>query len=276
MSAGIGVPHQLYLQPLLHGIRDKATHFAILEDIPGSLWIKFRDQTAHLNLSFLTPIDYARYGGELRIVPGVAVSSSAATGSVMLYMNQDVKEIRTVAVDIRVTSELVLLSILLRERFKDEYGISSNPKMVAMMPDLTTMLQTADAALVVNFKPGEFDAREFYGLDLVDEWNDMTGLPYVHGMWVGRDSGVADETIVDVVASAFSGMDDLHTVSEQASRTFMVAPDLCRAYLDQFHYSLGEEEIEALEEFIRYSFYFGMIGDMPDLNFFSPHIIPAR
>ncbi|MBI4417500.1 MAG: hypothetical protein HY563_01905 [Ignavibacteriales bacterium] len=250
----LGIPDATYLKPLVHGLEDVG--FDLHRDIPARLSIEFRDRPDFLRGAFLSPIDFARHGGNFRVLPGVCAASSKPTGTVRLYVNPDRKKISSMAVDIRVTSEIILARIILLEKFPNLGTEKDRMTFIPMEPDPSAMLKKADAALVVSFKTGSAPSGLF-SLDLVEEWYDLTDCPYVHGMWVVREDGFTDEELHAVIAAKQRGVDALSS------------PDFSSS-IESFTYDFGTGEVESVTEFFRYSYYHGILGDVPDLNFFSP------
>lgn len=251
----LGIPDATYLNPLTHGL-EKAG-FTLHKDIPARLAIEFRDRPGYFRGAFLSPIDFARHGGNFRILPGICAASSKPTGTVRLYVNPDRKSISTMAVDIRVTSEIVLARIILLEKFPNLPAKENRLTFVPMHPDPAGMLAKADAALVAATGPSTAP-EGLFSIDLVDEWSDMTDLPYVHGFWVVRENMFTGEELRTLLAAKQAGVEALASVD--ASR---------RSYFDSFSYDFGSEHVESVGEFFRYAFFHGILGDVPDLNFFS-------
>ncbi|HTY37812.1 MAG TPA: MqnA/MqnD/SBP family protein [Bacteroidota bacterium] len=272
----LGVPDLSYVRPLLYGIRSSSLAPELLVELPAQLAITLQQRIGSLRCAFLSPIDYARHGGDYLIVPGVAASSSSRSETIQLFINQNVRNIRTIAVDIRVTSEIVLAKIILAEKFPNEDGDDSALQFIPMLPDRDEMLRKADAALIVNFHPQHHTQGEPFALDLVDEWNDLTGLPYVHGLWVCHEDQ-ADAAIAQALSRARdAGVAHLTENAEVLSAEKKIPRELIRNYLASFSYSLGEQELAGLSEFIRYAFFHGVIRDIPELNFLEDTLPPPE
>jgi chorismate dehydratase len=161
--------------------------------------------------------------------------------SVALFTTVPVEKIKTIAADTSSRTSNALLHVLCVERF----GIE--PDFQPMRPNPALMLEQCDAALLIG-DPALFLDHEALGatkVDLGEEWNAMTGLPFVWAFWAGRpgvltpsatgallearDGGVAAS---DEIAAAYCG-------PEQAARG--------QAYLrDNIRYTLGEREEEGL------------------------------
>jgi predicted solute-binding protein len=281
----LAYPEALYLQPLLEGLKGSDPPFRHLVGIPATIALHMsrsagRQSDTRIQLeghgcAFLSPIDYARYGAEYCIVPGIAVSSSQPTGTVELYVKSDIRNIATLAVDVRVTSEIILAKIILTEKYPN-IDKHASFQIVPMMPDLDAMLAKADAALVVNWSPQKQQRVDVFHLDLVEEWNDLTELPYVHGFWVGRQNEMYVDDLQRMLHAHAAGTANLRTVAERHAREFQLSVDEAEHYLSRFSYQLGQEQIDSLQEFMSYAFYYGVLPDIPEINFFDVEGTPAH
>ena len=265
----LGVTEALSLKPLLEGLDAPGTQFDLAVDLPASLAIAFSDRPENFRGAFLSPIDYARHAGDYQIVPGISVSSALPTGAIQLFVNEGTKNISRLAVDIRVTSEIILAKILLLEKFTNLSPHKQAIQFIPMMPDLPSMLKKADAALIANFAPPLPGSGDMFSLDLVEEWSDLTGLPYVHGFWVVREGQWDESESRALHAAKERGRKNLSSVASRYAPVSSLAEETCLEYLTSFSYDLGEEQEESLSEFIRYSYFHGALGDIPDLTFFS-------
>jgi chorismate dehydratase len=260
----------------LYGLRDRSANLELLVDIPAQLAVKLQQRIGSLRCAFLSPIDYARHGGDYLIVPGVGVSSSSRSNTIQLFINPDVRNVHTLAVDIRVTSEIILAKIILAEKFPNEESSKGSLQFIPMLASRDGMLSKADAALVVNFHPQTSASDEPFALDLVEEWNDLTGLPYVHGVWVGHEDSGAEDVILPLVHAREQGVLHLAENAEVIAGELNLDRGTVRDYLALFSYGLGEDERAGLSEFLRYAYFHGVLPDVPDLNFFDEPIPPAQ
>ena len=269
MKQLLGVSEAAYLRPLIYGLEASDSPYELLVDLPAETAIKLRERTRNLGCAFLSPIDYARHGADYRIVPDVGVSSSSCTDTIQLFVNQGVRNIRSLSVDIRVTSEIILAKIVLIEKFPNLASSGAEIRFVPMLPKLDEMLAKADGALVVNFHPVHRSPEGLLALDLVDEWNDLTGLPYVHGFWVGHDNTETEGIVPDLLRAKEEGLRHIEGIASQVAQRLTLPIDKAVEYFSSFSYKLGQEEQEGLLEFIRYAFYHGVLPDVPDINFFE-------
>jgi chorismate dehydratase len=258
----LGVPSAFYAKPLTVHLAERDL-FARQVDVPARHAVQLRE--GELDAAFLTPIDYARDSSEYRIIPGVGVSSASATGSISLVFHDDIQTINTVAIDPSSSSEIILAKIILAEEYELE------PKFQPYNGSGDTALQNADAVLLV----GDASLREIAThpnrIDLVEAWNEITGLPYVHGFWCGGEENLSPEETQWLIQSAYTGITSLDTIAGDLPRGAF--PTLSHAdmsdYLHAFSYDLNEDDLEGLREFLRYAFYHGATPDVAELRFFD-------
>lgn len=267
----VGVPDALYVKPFLYGLQSSESPFLLHQDIPGNLAILQNENSPLLKAgcAFLSPIDYARHGGEYRIIPDLCVSSLGKNNSIQLYVNSNVINIRTMAVDVRVTSEIVLGKILLAEKFSNLSGKDDPLLLIPMMPNLRKMLSKADAALLVNFYPHQFELPNVFSLDLAEEWADLTHLPYVHGIWVGREGDLPIEHVKTIRSIHTKSSENIGVSSMQEAVKHNGTEKDYTEYLSSFSFAMSQKEEESLVEFFRICYYYGILKDVPELKYFE-------
>lgn len=267
---GLGITEALSLKPLLYGLESTSSPFQLHSDLPANIALAFagRPPSLELGCAFLTPIDYARRRGEYQIVPRLCVASAVPTKTIQLFVKRE-ENISRVAVDIRVTSEIILANIILLEKYPNLPSGKKKIEFLPMLPDLSAMLDKADAALVTNFLGSSPNRSDVFALDLAEEWTDLTDLPYVHGFWVGREGNLDEKGCAALLEAKRKGAAALGHIAVNEALKYGISTEACLHYLSSFIYDLGPTEEESLSEFLRYAFFHGVLGDVPDLNFFS-------
>lgn len=263
----LGIPPHLYCRPLKRNLAGNSA-FTLVENPSAHNAILLRQHD--LDAAFLSPIEYAREGSEYQIVPGVALSSTDAAGAAVLCFRKTLEAITTLAVDPASTSEIVLARILLGEQFE------ARPAIVPVAGSVETMLSKADAALLVgNAALGQYGNVPFT-IDLIEEWFEMTGLPYVHGFWCGRAGALSSDEITVIQRSQTGATRSLHDVaaSVAADGAFPLSVAEIEEYLEHFSFDFTDDVQGAVTEFLRYAYFHGILPDVPDLQFFAPDIDP--
>ncbi|HXI30612.1 MAG TPA: menaquinone biosynthesis protein, partial [Vicinamibacterales bacterium] len=137
----LGAVGYLNARPLVYGL-ERVPGFAIRYDIPAEC---ARLLHAHeTDVGLIPSIEYLRGPEPYAIVPGAGVTSNGPVASVAIYTRREPRDIRTIAMDSSSRTSVALATVLLRR----EFGVSPEP--VSMAPDLETMLDRADAALIIG------------------------------------------------------------------------------------------------------------------------------
>jgi len=130
--------------------------------------------------------DYALHSDELHLVPDLGIVSKGKVGSVLLFGRRPIESMRDIALPSDSSTSKSLLKWILRERNLD-------PKFLEMGPDMGTMLNDCDGALLIGDRALSAASSDpaLVQLDLGAEWTQQTGLPMVFGVFaVRRDSPV--------------------------------------------------------------------------------------
>jgi predicted solute-binding protein len=140
----------------------------------------------------------------------------------------------------------VLAEIILRKKYGAE------PEMLSMPPQLESMLQKCDAALIIGDPALRIDPAQspHRALDLGAEWTAMTGLPFVFAVW-GARRPYDPEPFSSSLKFGLNHIDDI-VAREHAARG--IAPELAREYLTRhIGFELGPQERAGLELFLEYA-----------------------
>jgi len=194
----------------------------------------------------LVPVIEARRQG-LDFIPGIGIACNGPVRSILLVSHVPAPAIRTVAVDCSSRTSVALTEVVLRERF----GV--RPKLVTHAPQLSAMLETADAALVIGDPALRFhpDELPYHVYDLGQEWKWMTGLPMVFAVWAARPQ-VIDPGVVSILqASCDFGLERMEEIIAQEGPRRGFSEELVRQYLTHYiHFNLTEEYQKGLTRFL--------------------------
>ncbi|MGO9481697.1 MAG: menaquinone biosynthetic enzyme MqnA/MqnD family protein [Candidatus Kryptoniota bacterium] len=269
VKKNLGAVSFLNSRPLIYGIeRNLFPHdFQLTKGIPSALAVELN--AGKLDVALIPSIAYAKNSPELCIVPECGIIAHDAVNSIRLYFNKNLKSIRSVAVDISSMTSVVLTKIILAEKFEVK------PDLIAARPDVDKMLASADAALVIGdsalFQTGLAD-RNY--LDLAEEWNDMTGLPFVFAVWAGKEKTLTQDDVQSIIFSKNLGLDNIDTLCHEAAAEYNTNFELVKSYLtENIQFDLGENEIAGMRHFFELAYYHGALEYLPLLNFFP--LVPS-
>jgi chorismate dehydratase len=259
----LGIPPHLYAVPLT-GARHTTPPYEWTVEASARNAIALRQ--GKLDLAFLTPLEYARESSLYYIVPGLAISSRGGDGTVVLLFREAPHKLTSLAVDPSSASEIVLARVILAEQF------NARPTLLPYQGTPEEALQKADAVLVA----GDVALRMFQerenALDLVEEWEEMTTLPFVYGIWCGREHAADADDRDRLLQLCAEGRGDFHALSEGAARDRRLGSmDALQIqdYLEALTYDATEEVEEGMREFMRFAYYHGVLPDVADLQYYG-------
>jgi chorismate dehydratase len=181
---------------------------------------------------------------QLVYAPGVAVACDGPVRSVRLFSQVPLAKIRRVALDTSSLTSVTLTRVLLEERF----GLT--PEYTPLAPDLETMLQDHDAALLIGDKGYlDYDAG-LTVLDLGEAWKEWTNLPFVFALWIGRPDLLTPELQRHLLIAKEWGVTHLDQVAARRAAEHGESLERAQAYFSHaIVYNLGAREEAGLQLF---------------------------
>lgn len=256
----LGINAELFSSPVFYRLADEPA-FECMVDLFAGNAIKMRKHD--LDAAFLSPVDYARESSDYCIIPNIAVSSRSANDSIVLCFKEGLHSVKTIAVNPALTSEIVLASILLGEQF------DIRPKIVPVMDSRDPTLQLTDAVLLVGNDALEQAHGHQNKLDLVEEWTDMTDLPYVFGFWCAHEAKITEDDVTKILQACNSGVKSLEKIVQvETAKHPQHSAETLKRYLQAFSFTFTDVEQESVREFLRYAYYHGVLPDVADLHFY--------
>ncbi len=231
------------------------------------------------DIAIIPAIEYQRIA-DLVLVPNLSIASKRAVRSLLLISRKPVKQVARIALDCGSRSTQALTRILCQRH----WGI--DPVFFEAEPDLSSMLQKADAALLIG-DPAlriafaiERDARrdasgaltcagvsagltnqpELHVYDMVEQWRALAKLPAVLAVWAGRREVLTPEVVQDFQQSLAFGLQHLDEICAEASPELKLpAADLRRYLTQNIEYALDDENMRGLGVYYRYAADLGLI-----------------
>jgi chorismate dehydratase len=218
-------------------------HFEVTPATPAGC----ADQLARgeVDVGVIPSIEYQRIP-DLRIIPGMSVSSGSRVRSVVMVRPAG-RKIRSVALDTSSRTSVVLLKLLLRHR------MDLTPEFKPHPPDLAEMLEACDAALLIGDAALRLSTRELEVLDLAESWVQWQRRPFVFAVWACRRRDGLPENLTEIFQQAKEwGLKRRDELAEVYARRLKLSKDFLLKYLyENIDYSLEAPHREALETFYR-------------------------
>lgn len=191
-------------------------------------------------------IEYQRIE-DISIVPDVCVGSKTAVRSVVLVTRRNnLKKIEQVALDESSRTSAVLVKIIFRE------FLGFEPDWKTAAPDLHTMMQQADAALIIGDPAMTIPRDQFRVFDLATLWHEFTGFGFVFAMWMVRNDAVAKVRLIDFAAARDEGLANLDSISFENEVKLGLSRAEIQTYLtENIAFSMDEEMQKGLERYFK-------------------------
>jgi chorismate dehydratase len=254
----VGTLKDFFCAPLTHSLEKSPAVAGLFIDTPTVLVDKLMSR--EIDAAFLTPIDYARMSSDLQLLPTLGAASIIESRTVLLCLNSTIRELKTVALGAATATDVVLAKIILEEQFK------SHVVFIPVAGGVDEMLEKADAALLCG---DAVLSSEWEGpsIDLIEEWTEMTGLPFVHAVCatlLNHERAAAIETLL--VDSRHAGLAELPACASEIAQRLHVAPERVEEQLELYQYELMPTHRESIDEFFRLAFFHGILQDVPEIH----------
>ena len=244
---------------LIHGpFRDQ---FPVEFTVPAKCADALRDGQADAGI--LPSIEYQRIP-DLKIVPGLSISSAGPVRSVLLISQCPIQQIGSLALDTSSRTSACLAQILLQRH----YQIA--PRLESHAPDLRTMLSQCDAALMIGDPALASDFPGLVVYDLAEEWRAMTGLPFVFAVWAVRKEAASLELVKQFQQATAYALEHMEEITRSEVKRTGLTCSLIREYLTKnIDFSLGAENLKGLRLFYRLAQEMGLTNGTRPLEFIS-------
>ncbi|MEZ5289240.1 MAG: menaquinone biosynthesis protein [Vicinamibacterales bacterium] len=260
--ARLGAVSYLNTKPLVRGLERRPDLFTVRFDVPSICATLLHD--GEVDLGLIPAIEYLR--GDYALVPGVAIGSDGPVRSVAVFSRVPIEQVRSIALDTSSRTSVALTRILCARLW------DIAPTFTSAAPDLSAMLDGADAALVIGDRALEADAAAsgLVKTDLGEAWQSLTGLPFVYAAWTGRPQAVDADQVGELAAARARGVAAAADIAREVGAGDARAEARALGYLrDTLKYGLGDREAAGLERFHALAAELGFApGPLRPLRFF--------
>ena len=215
-----------------------------------------------VDVALVPVIEYQRMP-EVLVVPDVCVGSRQRVRSVVLASKkQDLRDVRSVALDESSRTSATLVKIL----FKEFIGIE--PQWNSTTPPLSEMLSGNDAALIIGDPAMTFAREGLYIFDLATLWHEHTGLGFVFAMWMTNKEASDQVSQIDFREARDSGLAHIEDiVAEYRALIPLSAGDLTEYLTENISYSLDANMRTGLLRYFELAHKHELIPALKPLNF---------
>jgi chorismate dehydratase len=225
-----------------------------------------------LDISSVSTSAFARHSDQWMLLPDLSIACFGKVLSVLLVSNQSFEELQDQTVLLTEDSATAVDLVKLIFSIKGISPVFKTGK-VKSPADLTNFagagLVIGDAALKHKWE-NHFE----HVWDLCEIWNQMTGLPFVFGVWAVRKSyALRYPEKVSVIHEMFKkskkeGLLHISEIALQSAEKIGIDPDLSERYFNSMYYNMSAPELECLNVFFGRLYAEKIISTKPELDFF--------
>ena len=255
----IGAVGFLNARPLAYGL-DRDPRVALRLDLPSVCASLLH--AGEIDLGLVPVIELLRGPVSYDLVPGLAIASDGAVNSVALFTRVPVSQVRRLALDVTSRSSVGLVRVLCRHH----WGIE--PEYIDAAPDLASMLDVADAALMIGDPALEAPWQSLGAtkIDLGEAWQAFSGLPFVFAAWVARPGVVTRELVELLHAARHAGQAAIPLLAQaEAAGEAARAARLERYLRQNIRYDLDEPALRGLSRYLTLAMQERLAPNRPDV-----------
>jgi chorismate dehydratase len=266
----LGRIHYINVLPIYYALERAyvPNGFELVPGAPAELNARlFRGE---VEVSAISSVEYGLHFRQYLLLPQLSISTEGDVGSVLFFSRVPFSGLsgKVVVLSASSATSAALLKVLLYELFGARPLYRS-----ALVED--TLPEGAYGLLAIGDEALRLKATGRYPhfLDLGRAWHDLTGLPFVFGVWAVRrgffetNPGEVRTVHQALVASKTWGLAGLEDICRHASTLMHMNPADLGRYFHLLDYDLNARQQEGLSAFYRYLHRFGALPEMPEVEF---------
>ena len=166
--------------PLVYGIEQDKTLLSQIElskDIPSECARKLIEKEVDLGL---VPVAIIPKLKESHIISDYCIGASGKVKSVLLVSDVPFQEIKEIYLDYQSRTSVNLCKVLCREHWK------ISPQYLNSEAGFEKKIEGKTAGIIIGDRTFYLEKEFTYQYDLAEEWQKLTGLPFVFAAWVSN------------------------------------------------------------------------------------------
>jgi chorismate dehydratase len=222
-----------------------------------------------IDAALVPVIEYQRIDNIL-LVPNVCVGARERVRSVCLVTkDKDLKDVKTVALDVSSKTSVALTKIIFREfyGFEPIYK-QAKPNLTEMLADSDCALLIGDPALQLSEPLAVVGGLTFRVFDLAETWREFTSFGFVFAMWMANKDKAETAATIDFAAARDEGLAHLdEIISNYASEITLPREDFKKYLSENISYSIDDSMQKGLSLYYDLAHKHGLIEKRKDLQY---------
>ena len=240
----ISVVSYLNSKPFIYGLENTnfKNQIELQQDIPSICAQKLINKTVDIGL---IPVAILPRLKEHHIISDYCIGAVGKVESVCLYSHVHLSEIKTILLDYQSRTSVTLVKVLAKELWH------ISPEWKNAEKDFENTIQHTTAAVIIGDRTFGLENKFPFKYDLAEEWQKLTGLPFVFACWVANKK-LSSEFIEQFNSSLKTGIDNIENIAETIQNQENYQINVKHYLQNNISYVLNKPKREGLELFLAY------------------------
>jgi chorismate dehydratase len=230
--------------PFIYGLTETGfDNRAIIEtDHPAGCAAKLISGKADIGLIPVAVIPLLK---EPHILSNYCIGANGRVRTVQLMSNTRLENIKTVFLDYRSRTSIMLVKVLARNKWKSEFNWADTREGFDF-----TGIGKNEAVVLIGDQCFEFESSFEFKYDLALEWKEYSGLPFVFACWTANRE--LPESFIGEFNNALArGVNNIDLVVERFSNSGPISGPVLKEYLTKnIDFDLNDEKRQAVKVFL--------------------------
>ena len=240
----ISIVSYLNSKPFLFGLKNNRvfSEIDLSLDTPALCAQKLVNNEVDLGL---VPVAIIPLLKEYYIIGDYCIGAKGKVGSVVLCSTVPLHEIKTVLLDYQSKTSVNLVKILAKHLWK------ISPMWEEATVNFETKISGNTAAVIIGDRTFGIESKYAYMYDLSEEWEKLTGLPFVFACWVANKK-LSSNFIQDFNDALKYGVNHRLVLISELSETGEYQTDVADYLMNKIDYTLDINKRRAMNVFADY------------------------
>jgi chorismate dehydratase len=230
--------------PFIYGLNESGFNIrAIIEtDHPADCATKLINGRVDIGL---IPVAALPQLQKYHIISDYCIGAAGRVRTVMLLSNCPFVDIKTIYLDYRSLSSINLTKVLAKYSWQKGFNWKNTSKGFDFIN-----IGLHEAVVLIGDQCFEYEKRFSFRIDLAEEWNKYTGLPFAFACWTANKK--LDNGFLNDFNNALAlGVNNTPAVVEKYGKTGFIKGEDLKIYLtENMSYDLNEDKKKAIKLFL--------------------------
>lgn len=243
-SVKVSVVSYLNSKPFLYGLNSRISKkdMILSVDTPAECAKKLLNNEVDIGL---VPVAILPQMKESYIVSDYCIGAEDKVGSVMLYSDVPLTEIKDILLDYQSRTSVTLVKVLAKFLWKIE------PIWKNAGENFEKEIGGTTAGVVIGDRTFNMSGKFTYAYDLSHEWNVLTGLPFVFACWVANKK-IQDDFLIDFNGQLKYGVENKKLLIQELLKESRYSIDISDYLNEKIKYNLDVAKRKAMDLFLAY------------------------